>query len=75
MAVPYCPGEVVDVAGVAECHDDMGAPLPWESVPTFSIDQVDPTVATAAYAGGFVIVGTAWAIGWGARQLLSMIRR
>lgn len=53
----------------------MGGPLAWESVPTFSIDQVDPTVATAAYAGGFVIVGIAWAIGWGCRALLDMIRR
>lgn len=75
MAVPFCPGEVVDVGGVAECHDEMGMPLAWESYPTFSIGDVDPAIASTAFAGGFVIVGTAWAIGWAARSLLSMIRR
>lgn len=75
MAVPYCPGEVVDVMGVAECHDDMGSPLAWESAPTFTIEEVDPAIASAAFAGGFAIVGTAWAIGWAARALLRMIER
>ena len=73
-SVPFCPGEVVDVMGVAECHDDMGAPLAWESAPTFTIEEVDPTVASAAFAGGFVIVGTAWAIGRGVRVVLSMLK-
>ena len=73
-SVPYCPGEVVDVAGVLECHDDMGALLAWESAPTFSIDAVDPAIASGAFAGGFVIVGTAWAIGRGVRAVLSVLR-
>lgn len=66
---------VVDVGGALACQDDMGAPLAWESIPTFTVESIDPTVASAAYAGGFVIVGTAWAIGWSCRALLSMIRR
>lgn len=74
MSVPYCAGEVVDVAGVAECHDDMGMLLAWESVATFTVDAIDPAVATSAFAGGFVIVGTAWAIGWGFRQVLKAIK-
>lgn len=74
MAVPYCPGEVVDVAGAATCQDDMGAPMPWESIPSFEVGDIDPAVAGSAFAGGFIIVGMAWAIGWGARAILSMIR-
>lgn len=73
MAVPFCPGEVIDVAGAPACVDEMMAPLAWESAPTFTIEEVDPAVATAAFAGGFVIVGTAWAIGYGARALLKAI--
>lgn len=75
MAVPFCAGEVVDVVGVAECHDEMGAPIPWESAPTFTVDAIDPAVASSAFAGGFIIVGMAWAIGRGARAILEFIRR
>lgn len=74
MAVPFCPGEVVDVAGAPACQDDMGAPLAWESAPTFTIEEVDPTVAGAAFAGGFVIVGTAWALGRGVRAVLGVLK-
>lgn len=52
----------------------MGAPMPWESIPSFEVDDIDPAVAGSAFAGGFIIVGMAWAIGWGARAILSMIR-
>lgn len=75
MAVPFCAGEVIDVAGSPACVDDMGAPIAWESVPTFTVEAIDPAVASSAFAGGFVIVGSAWAIGWTCRQLLSMVRR
>lgn len=73
MAVPFCPGEVVDVSGAPACVDEMMAPIPWESMPTFTVDAIDPAVASSAFAGGFAIVGIAWAIGWGARALLRMI--
>lgn len=76
MALGVCPGEIAtDVDGALLCLDDMGAPLAWEEVPTFSVTEIDPATATAAYAGGFVIVGMAWAIGWSFRAVLSMIRR
>lgn len=75
MSVPFCAGEVVDVAGSPACVDEMMAPIPWESMPTFTASAIDPAVASSAFAGGFVIVGSAWAIGWAARALLRMIGR
>lgn len=52
----------------------MGAPLAWESIPEFDIELVDPVVAGEAFGAGFVIVATAWVIGFGVRALLSQIR-
>lgn len=76
MAVASCGGVIVtDVNGVAYCEDMTGAPLAWEAVPEFDITELDPAIASAAFAAGFVIVGTAWAIGFGFRAILSMIRR
>jgi len=70
MAIAHCPGDITtDVGGASVCSEA------WESVPTFSVDQIDPEIATAAFASGFVIVGMAWAIGYGFRSLLDMIRR
>lgn len=74
MAVPFCPGEVVDVAGAPACQDEMGAPLAWESYPTFAMADVDPAIAGSAFAGGFVIVGMAWALGRATRAVLGVLK-
>lgn len=41
----------------------------------FDVSDLDPAQLSAAFAAGFAIVGTAWAIGRGFRALLSMIGR
>lgn len=44
-------------------------------VSTFDVSQLDPGELAGAFAAGFVLMGTFWAIGQGARHLLDMIRR
>lgn len=73
MAIPSCPGVIVDNAGVLACEDGSSNPVAWESVPTFTIDDIDFDTAGSAFAAGFVIVGMAWAIGWVCRALLRTI--
>lgn len=70
-----CPGEVVtDVSGVPVCQDMSGQPLAWTTTPAFSIDALDPVIASGAFAAGFVLVGTGWAIGHGVKIVLRMLR-
>lgn len=70
-----CAGNVVtDTNGVAMCQDAGGAALPWTSQPAFSIESLDPAIAGGAFAAGFVLVGASWAIGRGAKIVLSMLR-
>lgn len=76
MAVAECPGVIVtDAQGVPACEDMSGAPLAWIERPAFEIGDVDPAVAGQAFAAGFVLVASVWAIGWTVRALLGMIRR
>lgn len=71
-----CPGVVVtDANGVAICEDMEQAPLAWVEVPKFDLEDVDSEIAGEAFVAGFIIVGTAWAIGFGVRALLSMVKR
>lgn len=71
-----CPANVVTLAnGEVACQDAMGGAIPWLVQPSFDLDQLDPEMLAAAFAAGFVIVGTAWAIGKGARIVLSMLGR
>ncbi len=70
-----CPGVIVtDASGVPACQDQLGAPLAWEQVVPFDVSQLDGDQLAGAFAAGFVIVGTAWAIGKGFQVLLSMLR-
>lgn len=43
-------------------------------VAPFSISDIDPSVATAMFAGGFLLFLVPWASAWGFTQLLKMIR-
>lgn len=72
-----CPGVTVATgsAGEALCLDSLGAPVAWEVQPEFDVSQLETEQLAGAFAAGFVIVGTAWAIGYGFRQVLRMIGR
>lgn len=70
MATPSCPGAIsTDVGGAAICTEE------WIAVEPFDIANLDPEIASTVFAAGFVLVGTAWVIGFACRALLSMIRR
>jgi hypothetical protein len=71
-----CPGNVVtDMAGAPLCLDGSSAPLTWVSVPVFDITSLDTVQAGEAFAAGFVIIGTCWAIGKAIGLILSVVRR
>lgn len=72
-----CPGFTVATgsAGEVRCLDSLGAPVAWEVQPEFDVSQLESEQLAGAYAAGFVLVGTAWAIGFGFRQVLRMIGR
>lgn len=72
-----CPGfaVVTGSAGEALCQDSLGAPVAWEVTPEFDVSQLDSAQLSQAFAAGFVVIGTAWAIGRGFRAVLSMLRR
>lgn len=71
-----CPANVVTLTnGEVACQDSGGGAVAWLVSPTFDLGQLDPEMMAAAFAAGFVIVGTAWAIGKGARIVLSMLGR
>jgi hypothetical protein len=70
-----CPGEVVTTAtGEARCQDMGGAPLAWTTSPAFSIEALDPLMMSGAFGAGFVLVASGWAIGYGCKVLLSMLK-
>lgn len=70
-----CPGTQVltGTNGEPLCLDSVSAPVAWEIQPEFDVSQLEAEDLAGAYAAGFVIVGTAWAIGYGFRQVLRMI--
>jgi len=72
-----CPGNVAtdSISGALECHDGSGAVVAWVVTPSFDPSQLDTTQLAGAFSAGFVVVGTAWAIGWSVRALLRMIGR
>lgn len=71
-----CPGvEVVTLPnGEPSCQDALGAAVAWEVQPEFDVSQLDPAQLGQAFAAGFVLVGTGWAIGRGFKYVLSMLR-
>lgn len=71
-----CPATVVTLTdGAVACVDGGGAAVSWLVTPAFDPAQIDALVGGGFFASGFVIVGTCWAIGKGARTVLSMIGR
>lgn len=71
-----CPGFAVttSLTGEPQCVDHLGATVAWEVQPEFEVSQLEPTQLGAAYAAGFVLVGTGWAIGRSFKAVLSMLR-
>lgn len=75
MATARCDGVITtDAGGVPACEDTGGAPLAWVAVEPFSIEDIDSDVAGELFAIGFIIYGTAYAIGKGVGLLLKTIR-
>jgi len=70
-----CPGVVVtDTNGAALCEDMVGAPLAWTTTPAFEISALDPLMLSGAFAAGFILVASGWAIGYGVKVVLSMLK-
>lgn len=75
MTQIMCPGEVVTTpTGEAQCQDEGGAPLAWSTQPAFSVEALDPVMASGAFAAGFFVVGMGWAISAGIRFALSLLK-
>ena len=71
-----CPANVSTlVDGSPACLDGAGNVVAWQAVPAFDVSQLDTTQAGEAFAAGFVIVGSCWAIGRAVGLILSVIRR
>lgn len=71
-----CPGTEIQTgaAGEALCVDGLGAPVAWQAVEEFDVSQLEADQLAGAFAAGFVICATGWAIGRGFRYVLSMLR-
>lgn len=71
-----CPGTQVLTGSAGEplCADSLGAPVAWEVVPEFEVSSLEADQLGAAFAAGFVIIGTGWAIGRGFKYVLSLLR-
>jgi hypothetical protein len=70
-----CDGVITtDASGVPSCLDLASAPLAWVAVEPFSVESIESEVAGELFAMGFVLYGTAWAIGKGAAMLVNAIR-
>lgn len=71
-----CPGVSIatGVNGEPLCLDSGGSPVAWEAIPEFEVSSLDVAQLGAAYAAGFVLIGTGWAIGRGFKFVLSMLK-
>lgn len=71
-----CPGSQImtGAEGQALCLDGVGAPVAWEIQPEFDVSQLESSDLGGAYAAGFVLIGTGWAIGRGFKYVLGLLR-
>lgn len=70
-----CSGVIVTtVTGEPQCQDMGGAPLAWTTTPAFAVENLDPLMASGAFAAGFFIVGMGWAVSAGIRFALSVLK-
>lgn len=75
MTQIQCAGEVVTaVSGEPVCQDMGGAPLAWTLTAPFGVDQLEPALASGAFAAGFVLVAMGWVIGRAFGVVLSMFK-
>lgn len=71
-----CPGSQIATGAAGEplCLDALGAPVAWEAQPEFDVSQLEAADLGGAYAAGFVLIGTGWAIGRGFKYVLALLR-
>jgi hypothetical protein len=71
-----CPGAQVmtGAEGQALCLDSLGEPVAWEVVAEFEPSMLEAEDLAGAFAAGFIVVGTGWAIGRGFKYVLSLLR-
>lgn len=75
MSIVRCSGTVVsDANGAPLCQDGGGFALAWTVEQPFDISSIDPVVAGELFGLGFVLYGTAWAIGKGAAMVVNAIK-
>lgn len=72
-----CTGVVLTdpVSGAVLCQNGSGAAVAWVVTPSFDFTAFDTSGAGEAFAAGFVLVGSCWAIGKAVGLILSVIRR
>jgi len=76
MSSIQCPATVsTDASGAPLCLDGSLAPVAWIVVPEFDVSTLDSSQLAEAWAAGFILVGTAWAIGYGVKTILRMLGR
>ena len=67
-----CAGSITeDATGAAICSTGWVQQV--ATVP-FHVTDIDPSVATAMFTGGFILVITPWAVAWGLSKLLAFLR-
>lgn len=48
--------------------------MAWVVVPDFDVADLDPVILGEAFAAGWLLVATGWAIGHGVKIVLSMLK-
>ena len=70
--MPICDGNITNsILGYAQCSTGW---YQQPAVAPFELSQIDPQVATAMFAAGFVLLITPWAAAWGFSQLIKLLR-
>lgn len=49
--------------------------LQWADLSSWQVSQLDPAILANAFGAGFIVVGTAFAIGRGFRVIIQMVGR
>jgi hypothetical protein len=76
MATASCSGVILtDASGYPICEDGAGTPVTWQEQGAFDPADIDLTQAGEIFAIGFIMYGTAFAIGKAVGLILEQIKR